>query len=640
MGKTIKKIFALVLAFAMCMTFAVVSSAYVDYCPNTHRNTGHHIADLIGVAKTQLGYTELNTSTGLPLAYGQDGGYTKYGAWFGDSTGAWCAYFVSWCAHQAGIPTSIVPRLGNCAATVNWYKNHSRYYPASSGYIPKTGDIVFFNWSGGSVAKHIGIITGVSGSNVYTIEGNTDSNVGYRCAGKTRSRSAGYIIGYGVPNYNDASTYVGSYSFASSFSKSASRSQSIAYSTSKLTVITTSATDITSTNAVLNGSVKNTGKLKVKEAGFTFGKEQKSMKKYAVAGSSRDSEIELAMNVSEVTKETLTPSTKYFYQSYVTISGKDYFGPTYAVVTVNDKPQELVLSETEVNVGVGQTAEIFSAQLPIGSTDKGVTWTSEDENIATVSNGIVSGAGYGKVTVIAKTNYGDAQAKCNVNVLIPKAENVTLTNTSEKEITVSWDAVEGAKGYMIYRKQASDEKFALLKEVKSDVTSYTDSKVDAGERYYYRIVTAANKEIYNSDPTETVYTTARLAAPQNVKASSFIASTERITWDTVDGARGYTVYRSDSPNGLYTVAGTVNNVAEFVDKNIFSGKDYYYKVSAFNDNERTVSEYSATAHTLSTPTELGFIDFHVPEIETEEVRKEDSKICRACGKFELFGSLV
>ena len=33
---------------------------------------------------------------------------TKYG-----TSGAWCAHFIIWCANQANIPTSVLPRLYN-----------------------------------------------------------------------------------------------------------------------------------------------------------------------------------------------------------------------------------------------------------------------------------------------------------------------------------------------------------------------------------------------------------------------------------------------------------------------------------------------------------------------------------------------
>lgn len=586
-----KRIVALMLAVVMFVGMAASSFAYNDNYPNTHRNTGQHIADLIAVARTQMGYKELNTSTGFPIAPNASAGYTKYGASFGDPTGEWCAYFVSWCASQAGIPTSIVPRLGNCAATVKWYKKHSVFYEGSSGYRPKAGDIVFFNWSGGSTAKHIGIVTGASGDSVYTIEGNTGSDRGYMCCSRTRSRSAGYIVGYGVPAYNDAKTYSGSHSFGNT--TGGSYSDSIKYTTSKLAVVTTSATDITSTNATLHGSVSNKGRLFVSTAGFFFGTDKNELAKYPVVTATSNNEINLEMDLMSKVGE-LTPNTTYYYRTFACIDGRDYLGPTYAVVTVNDIPQMLHLYNTSVHVGVGQTTEIMWTQLPIGSTDKGVTWTSSDESIATVTNnGLVKGVGYGKVTLKAKTNYGVADASCTATVLIPTPQNIHLINDTQKSITVKWDAVEGATGYVLLRSEALDSEPVEYAYIEAGETQYTDTNVIPGERYYYRLMTRAEIVDYNSDPSEIFYTTARIKSPENVTASNYGALLS-VKWSEVDEAKTYTVYRATDEHGLYTIVGEVASTG-FVDHNVLAGVTYYYKIIASDSDRKTASDYSQTA---------------------------------------------
>ena len=592
-GKIIKRSLSFVLAVVILVGMTLSASAYMDTNPNTHRNTGRNIADLIAVARTQIGYAELHPSTGQILApESQVAGYTKYGESFGYSTGEWCAYFVSGCARRAGIPTSVLPRLGNCAASVQWYKKHSVYRPASSGYVPKTGDIVFFNWAGGSTAKHVGIVTGVSGNNVYTIEGNTGPGRGNRCMAKTRSRSAGYIVGYGVPAYNDSQTYVGSYSFVGG-----SYSDSISYSTSRLAVVTTSATEITATNAMLNGSISNSGRLLVSSAGFMFGENKDKLTKYPVIKGNNQSEIRLAMDVTSKAG-ALKPNSTYYYKTYASIDGTDYIGPTYAVVTVNDVPQQMILQESTVHVGVGQTAEIIWSQLPAGSTDKGATWTSEDEKIATVTNaGLVTGISYGKVKLSAKTNYGAAKADCIVEVLIPTPGNIRLVNVDEENITVKWDAVKGAEGYVIYRNTDLDTEPQVLKELDADETEFRDTSVEPGQKYYYRMMTVAKDETYNSDISGVVYSSARLSTPKKVTSSQNGVWID-VEWKAVNDAKSYLVYRATSENGLYTNIGRAY-AEKYIDHDVLSGQTYYYKVVADNGNERTRSDFSNATSTMA-----------------------------------------
>ncbi len=583
------------MAIVMFVCMAVSAYGYIDNFPNTHRNTGQHIADLIAVARTQLGYAELDPSTGYPIAHNGKAGYTKYGESFGAPTGEWCAYFVSWCARQAGIPTSVVPRLGNCAASVKWYKNHSVFRTPSSGYIPKAGDIVFYNWSGGETAKHVGIVTGVSGKNLYTIEGNTGDGRGYDCLSRTRNLTANYIVGYGVPAYNDAKTYSDSHNFGNS--AGGSYSDSVKYTTSKLAVVTTSATDITPTNATLHGSITNSGRLFVSTAGFFFGTDKLKLAKYPTVTATSKPEIELSMDVTEKVG-ALTPNTTYYYQTYACIDGRDYLGPMYAVVTVNDIPQKLHLYAQSVHVGVGQTSEIMWIQLPVGTTDKGVTWTSSDEKIATVNNnGVIKGVSYGKVTLTAKTNYGNADASCTATVLIPAPDNMRLVHENQNSITVKWDAVDGATGYILYRSEYSDSEPVEYAHISAGETEFVDKNVTPGERYYYRLMTLADVVDYNSDPTPVLYTTAKISSPDKVTATNFGALL-RVNWSPVDEAKTYTVYRASDENGLYTIVGKTTDTV-FVDHDVLASNTYYYKIIASDGNEKTASDYSPTASVVA-----------------------------------------
>lgn len=562
------------------MSMASAAYAYNDGYPNTHRNTGKNIKDLIEVAKTQIGYTELNTTTGFPIAPNDPAGYTKYGESFGAPTGEWCAYFISWCARQAGIPTSVLPRLGNCAASVRWYKTYSEFRSASSGYVPKAGDIMFFNWDGGETARHVGIVIGVSGDKVYTIEGNTGPGRGYVCCERTRSRTANYVVGYGVPAYNDAKT---TYHFAGT-------SGSVKYTSSKLAVITTAATEITTDNAKLHGSVTNAGRLIVSSTGFLFGTDKSKLTKYPVLSSTTSFEIELDMDVAEKVGK-LKPNTTYYYCTYARIDGKDYVGPMYAVVTVNDVPQKLFLSDTSVHVGLDKTVKVAWAQIPYGSIDKGVTWNSADEKIATVTNdGVIKGVGFGSVKLTATTNYGSAAAECQVDVLIPTVENLRIVNDSENSIKLTWDVVENAEGYIIYRSESIDDEPAEIARIGAGKSEFTDTDVEPGERYYYSMVTLAKEAKYDSDPTERVCATARLSAPENVTSGTY-GSWVNVRWDSVDGANSYLVYRANSEKGLYTVVGKVTS-GSFVDHQVLAGQTYYYKIVASNGNEKTLSDYS------------------------------------------------
>lgn len=148
MKKSIASVFmAMVLLLAVFLPMRV-SAAY----ENTYQNTGDQRVDIIGVALTQVGYIE------------ESGGYTKYGQWFGRPYADWCGIFISWCAEQAGVPTSVLRKNGLASPSGFGF---STYY-TSSQYTPKPGDL-FFTKS----FSHAGIVYYVDGESFYTLEGNT-----------------------------------------------------------------------------------------------------------------------------------------------------------------------------------------------------------------------------------------------------------------------------------------------------------------------------------------------------------------------------------------------------------------------------------------------------------------------------------
>lgn len=561
---------------------------YRDSFPNTHRNTGGNTADIIAVAKTQIGYTELSTSTGKPLAKGQDGGYTKYGAWFGAPTTAWCAFFVAWCANQAGVSTSVIPRIGNCASMVNWFSKRGRYFP-KSGFTPKAGDLIFFNWNGGSTAKHIGIVTGVKGNEVYVIEGNTGSSVGYRAEAKTRKKNASYILGYARPAYNDGSTYVGSYSFAA---YAASKYGSGSYSsgnygsgatTSHLSVVTATAESIKAHSATLMGRIANSSSYGISSSGFYFGESKDKMKKRKVKSYTNQKSISLSLSVND-----LSVDKTYYYCTYAVIKGKTYKGPVYSFITVDDRPQQIVLSENHLTLAIGETSEIFSAVLPLNSSGENIRWTSSNEMVAMPQNGIVTGLGAGNCTVTATSDYGNVSADCNVTVTLSPVKKINTKNVNQHSIRITWedDNIHDLAGYAVYRSTSPDAVFTCIG--KTTTKAFLDSSLEEGETYYYQVQCLGVSEEFNSEMSLYSKETATLPAPV-IESITQSSPSVNIKWGKVDGAEKYFIYRSEGDKNHFSIIGE-SDTPYFADGNIKNNTTYFYAVSA--ESELSKSEIS------------------------------------------------
>jgi hypothetical protein len=170
--------------------------------------------DVINTSKNEVGYLEKRSNSNLDnkTANAGSANYTKYARDYAVFAGvnlqaqSWCDMFIDWCFVQAFGKEKAKELLGGFNA----------YTPSSAQYFinmkkwntsnPKSGDIIFFKNT--ERICHTGIVTKVSSSMVYTIEGNTSSGSEVIANGGGVFEKQYYltnprIAGYGRPNYDE-----------------------------------------------------------------------------------------------------------------------------------------------------------------------------------------------------------------------------------------------------------------------------------------------------------------------------------------------------------------------------------------------------------------------------------------------------
>lgn len=158
---------------------------------------------IIAIAQAELGYMEKDNASNLDSKTG--GGsrnFTKYARDVGHANGQpWCATFVTWVFQQAaggdkGLASNTLfgATTAGCAENVSRFKKAGKWLAPSQ--TPKPGDVIFYKKS------HTGVVVGVNGTTVYTIEGNTSGDNaiernGGQVALKQRTVGDGGILGWG-----------------------------------------------------------------------------------------------------------------------------------------------------------------------------------------------------------------------------------------------------------------------------------------------------------------------------------------------------------------------------------------------------------------------------------------------------------
>lgn len=103
-----------------------------------------------------------------------------------------------------------------------------------------------------------------------------------------------------------------------------------------------------------------------------------------------------------------------------------------AECTVNVKvdSKEIKLSKKEADVYLGEVIAIAAEVLPADNTNSEVTWTSSDNKIATVRNGVVTPVAVGTVTITAKTADTGVTATCKVTVK-KHTQSISISSNNE-----------------------------------------------------------------------------------------------------------------------------------------------------------------------------------------------------------------
>ena len=172
------------------------------------------------------------------------------------------------------------------------------------------------------------------------------------------------------------------------------------------------------------------------------------------------------------------------------------------------------------------------------------------------------------------------------------------TSVAGSNVTVTWGAESGASSYTLER--GTDSSGPWTKAYEGSSATYTDSGLRAGTYYYHaaasnasgmgpwsasRVAVVGGGSGTNDDPGSEPGsgTNAPADIPGYLTVVSTTMNSATLSWEAVEGAAGYKVYRGDTEDGTYveTTAGTFSGTG-FTNTGLAAGRDYWYKVAAYN----------------------------------------------------------
>ena len=111
-------------------------------------------------------------------------------------------------------------------------------------------------------------------------------------------------------------------------------------------------------------------------------------------------------------------------------------------IQIGEPVQSVGLNKTELALEVGKTGTLEAKVEPSDATNKNVTWSSSNPEVATVDNGVVTAVSAGEAIITVTTEDGAKTATCKVTVNAPQTVPVTGVTLDKAELTLE----EGSTG--------------------------------------------------------------------------------------------------------------------------------------------------------------------------------------------------
>ncbi|GBF32636.1 chitinase [Desulfocucumis palustris] len=149
-------------------------------------------------------------------------------------------------------------------------------------------------------------------------------------------------------------------------------------------------------------------------------------------------------------------------------------------------------------------------------------------------------------------------------------------------VTLSWNQVTGATGYKVYRAGSSGGPYTLIASGVAG-TSYTADGLTNGAIYYFVAkATNAYGDSNNSNEVKAAPVGQSLPnVPTGLTASAGNGCVT-LTWNKVNGATGYKIFRGEKSGGPYTQAASGETGTSYTEVGLTNGITYYFVVKASN----------------------------------------------------------
>lgn len=174
---------------------------------------------------------------------------------------------------------------------------------------------------------------------------------------------------------------------------------------------------------------------------------------------------------------------------------------------------------------------------------------------------------------------------------VPKITDATVNN---KGLTLTWDSINGAEQYKVYKKVGSSWKGIGTSTTNSFIYKTPDKNVES--TYTVRCLSGTNNA-YTSDYDRTGYTALFETTPALSQLEA-VNGGVKLTWNAQENAPNYRIYRKNAAGAWIKLSDTAENT--YTDTAVEFGETYTYTLRCVTeDGSKLLSGFNSTGWTMT-----------------------------------------
>ena len=218
----------------------------------------------------------------------------------------------------------------------------------------------------------------------------------------------------------------------------------------------------------------------------------------------------------------------------------------------------------------------------------------------------------GKITKSKRTSSLKITATSSSSVPVPS--NLKAAEYSNSAIKLTWTKASDVTGYYVYR-STDGKKYSKIKTLTAYTTTYTNTSLIAGQKYYYSIASYKNTSTgavaigpKSSAVNALTISSSKLSYPSGFAVKEVATDAIKLVWNKSSNASGYYIYRSIDNKNFSRIKALPSSSTSYTNIALYLDTTYYYKIASYVNSNGSIglSDKSPAVNAKTTSTSVSF----------------------------------